>query len=147
MKKWLCYIIFSWCALPLFAQADSAKRMLSRNEFLVLKKENDTILLQLKYLYKKEIKEGIANKYHVDRVNLVRQYLQLFQHIATTSPVIAYKQKDIVALFGAPDSVARLKPNITVYYFGDITKQYVRIANLRYRFYFENKVLGWVERE
>lgn len=132
-------------------QAVEARRPATHKEVKVLAHLADSVLTGLKTLYKLEQKENSPQKYQPDRIALVRSYLLIFQHIENSCSIVAYGKADISQIFGKPDttfkSVTPEKVKEIQWLYGGLDKKYVRINNLRYRFYFRNNMLEKVKRD
>ncbi len=125
------------------------RRPITGREVSAMRHLSDSFLTELKVLYKRELSEGQPQKYQPERIAYVRAYLMLFQYVQTSSSVIAYRKKDIEAIFGKADTVVcsvGVEPVCESYY-GKLQTKYVRINNLRYKFVFRNNMLEMVKRE
>lgn len=147
-------LVLIWCLLSpaLHAQAiletDSLKPKVPKSEVKQLSHMADSIMKELKMLYKKEVKESATNKYQPERIALVRTYILLFDYIQNRCEVAAFRKQDIIAIFGKPDTLYKQKgTNNFELYYNKVIKKYVRIVNLRYRFYFKDGQLVRVRRE
>jgi hypothetical protein len=155
MKKLLLIWIVFW-AIHLHAQVTEEKtadtrRSATNREVKVLAHLADSVLGELKTLYKIEQKENSPQKYQPDRIALVRSYLLIFQHIENSCTIVAYEKKDIQQIFGKPDTMYTVltpsKNREIEWLYGRLERKYVRIRNLRYRFFFKNGVLEKVRRD
>lgn len=129
--------------------AQDTRRPITGREVNAMRNLADSFLTELKVLYKKEQSLGEPQKYQPERIAYVRAYLMLFQYVQTSSSVIAYRKKDIEAIFGKADTVVcsvGAEPVCESYY-GKLQTKYVRINNLRYKFVFRNNMLEMVKRE
>lgn len=126
------------------------RRKATKEEVRVLAHLADSFFSELKVLYKMEVKENSPRKYQPERIALVRSYLLLFQHMETSCEVVAYDKNDITQIFGKPDTVI-IKEHSThkemQWLYGNLQRKYVRINNLRYRFYYANNNLQAVKRD
>lgn len=151
--KYLLYGLFFCISHLAFGQMNDngelAKRKATKEEVATLAHFADSVLNELKNLYKLEVKENSPRKYQPERIALVRSYLLVYQSIESSSAVVAYSSKDISLIFGRPDTVITtpLTKTETQWLYGKIQTKYVRINNLRYRFYFKNNVLERVKRD
>lgn len=132
-------------------QAVEARRPATGKEVKVLAHLADSVLSELKKLYKLEQKENSPQKYQPDRIALVRSYLLIFQHIENSCSIVAYGKGDISQIFGKPDTTFKVatpeKVKEMEWLYGGLEKKYIRINNLRYRFYFRNNMLEKVKRD
>ncbi len=129
--------------------SDFAKPLIPKSELWQLVDIADSLHTELKELYKKEAKTNSPNAYQPERIAIVRTYLLLFDYVQKRCEVARFKKSDIQYIFGKPDTILyepRNKRNYQFYY-DKVIKKYVRIVNLRYRFYFENDELVRVIRE
>jgi hypothetical protein len=151
--KHLLFILVSVFYISVQAQgtrsAADERRTATREEVRVLAHLADSFFTELKFLYRKEIKENSPQKYQPERIALVRSYLLLFQHMQTSCEIVSYDKKDILAIFGKPDTVIyKGNPGQEMQWlYGNLQRQYVRINNLRYRFYYVNNKLQGVRRD
>ncbi len=137
-------------------QLEPERRKATKQEVKTLAHLADSFLTELKTLYKLEVAENSPRKYQPERIALVRSYLMVFQAIENSSSVVAYSSADINQIFGKPDTIVKRPPPIqpkanspveTEWLYGKLQTKYVRINNLRYRFYFKNNVLEAVKRD
>jgi hypothetical protein len=153
MKK-LLFILFAIACFASHAQVTLSKtderRKATREEVKILEHLADSFFNELKTLYKLEVKENSPRKYQPERIALVRSYLLLFQHMETSSEIVAYDKSDITQIFGKPDTIIT-KVGAThkemQWLYGDLQRKYVRINNLRYRFFYVNDKLQSVKRD
>lgn len=154
MKKWfvIVFLLFSFYlqAQVTEEQSVTTRRKPSHKEVKTLAHLADSVLRELKVLYKLEQKENSPQKYQPDRIALVRSYLLIFQHLETSCSVVAYSKGDITQIFGKPDTTfkAITADNIKEeeWLYSGVDKKYIRIQNLRYRFYFKQGTLDRVRR-
>ena len=154
--KQLLLICILFTALHLQAQEKDeqfvdARRPATKKEVKVLAHLADSVLSELKAVYKLEQKENSPRKYQPERIALVRSYLLIFQHIENSCSIVAYGKVDITQIFGKPDtilkSISHEKVKETQLLYGGLEKKYIRINNLRYRFYFKDGMLEAVKRD
>lgn len=154
MKKWF---VIGFVLTTLYLQAQvteeqpaGTRRKPTHKEVKILAHLADSVLRELKTLYKLEQKENSPQKYQPDRIALVRSYLLLFQHLETSCSVVAYAKSDIVQIFGKPDTTIKLLMSDKVkeeeWLYSGLEKKYIRIQNLRYRFYFKEGIVDRVRR-
>lgn len=128
-----------------------ARRKPTHKEVKVLAHMADSFLNELKLLYKLEQKENSPQKYQPNRIAWVRSYLLIFNHIENSASIVAYGKADIAQIFGKPDSTNKSITTNNVkqeeWLYGGLDKKYIRINNLRYRFYFQNGFLEKVKRD
>ncbi len=143
-----CSIIFLQAGAQTLQQTDSVKPPVSKSELKQLMSMSDSLMHELKKLYKLELMANEPNKYQPERISLIRTYLLLFEYVQRRCEVAQFKKADVLHIFGKPDTIlyAAEKKNFQFYY-NKVIKRYVRIINLRYRFYFKNNVLVAVRRE
>lgn len=139
-------------SLGVFAQTDTmplVKRKATKLEVKKMEYYADSFLLQLKQFYKLEIKENSPRKYQPERISVVRSYLLLYQNLEQTCEVVNYSKSDIETIFGSPDSITVVNKATQSYkwHYSSLQKDYVRINNLRYVFYFKQNELVQVKRE
>ncbi len=128
--------------------SDSLKPKVPKSEVKQLAFMADSVMKQLKVLYKKEVNENALNKYQPERIALVRTYILLFDYVQNRCEVATFKKADIIAIFGKPDTVYKHKETQQFeLYYNKVIKKYVRIVNLRYRLYFDKGTLMRVRRE
>ncbi len=154
MKQFLVILLLLVCSATVVAQtrgvtAQETRRPITGREVSAMRHLADSFLTELKLLYKKEQSEGEPQKYQPERIAFVRAYLMLFQYVQTSSSVIAYRKKDIEAIFGKADTVfcSTDKEPVCESFYGKLQTKYVRINNLRYKFIFKNGMLEAVRRE
>jgi hypothetical protein len=127
------------------------RRKTTHKEVKALAHMADSFLNELKLLYKLEQKENSPQKYQPNRIAWVRSYLLIFNHIENSASIVAYGKADIAQIFGKPGSTYKsiTKNNVKQeeWLFGGLEKKYIRINNLRYRFYFQNGFLEKVKRD
>ncbi len=151
-------ILFLLLTGALHAQTDdeqlaTQRRKATKQEVKTLAHLADSFLTELKLLYKLEVQENSPRKYQPERIALVRSYLMVFQAIENSSGVVAYSSADINQIFGKPDTIVKRQPAKpeagiqTEWLYGKLQTKYVRINNLRYRFYFKNNILEAVKRD
>jgi hypothetical protein len=151
--KVLFYTSFIFLSHLAYAQIEPSelaqRRPVTKEEVRKLAHLTDSVLTELKNLYKLEVKENSPRKYQPERISLVRSYLLVFQNIENGCTVVAYSQKDINLIFGKPDTTFRYgpSPKETEWLYGKLQTKYVLINNLRYRFYFKNNILEAVKRD
>lgn len=146
-------LIGCFCAgLSAMAQDKGAKetrRPIAAREVSAMRHLSDSFLTELKILYRRELKEGEPQKYQPERIAYVRAYLMLFQYVQSSTDIIAFRKKDIEAIFGKADTVFCTNDFLPVCenVYGKLQTKYIKINNLRYRFIFYNNVLEDVKRE
>jgi len=152
VKEFACFILMIVSA-PSFAQSsnneDFFRRKATKQEVKVITLLADSFLTQLKLLYKLEVTQNSPRKYQPERIAIVRSYLLLYQNLEQACGVVSYSKNDISVMFGIPDSVSRVD-KITqtfTWHYTALQKNYVRINNLRYVFYFKQNELVKVGRE
>lgn len=151
--KYLLYGLFFIASSGVLAQGiddeSLSRRKATKEEVTILAHIADSVLNELKLLYKLEVKENSPRKYQPERIALVRSYLLLYQSIENGSGVVAYSSKDILNVFGKPDTViyTNMAKTQSEWLYGKLQTNYVYINNLRYRFYFKNNVLETVKRD
>ena len=150
----LLLLVLQLVSVTLVAQdkgmyAKDGRRPIAAREVSAMRHLSDSFLTELKGLYKRELKEGEPQKYQPERIAYVRAYLMLFQYVQTSSSVIAYRKKDIEAIFGKADTVFCTNDFLPVCesVYGKLQTKYIKINNLRYRFIFYNNILEAVKRE
>ena len=149
----LCFFISHLAIAQLDQTEELVRRKATKVEVTKLAHIADSVLNELKNLYKLEVKENSPRKYQPERIALVRSYLLVYQTIENSSGVVAYSSKDIALIFGKPDTV--ITRSITApeakteaeWLYAKVQTKFVRINNLRYRFYFRNNVLERVKRD
>jgi hypothetical protein len=152
LMKNLLYICVLLMAQLAFAQPETQadpRRPATKEEVRVLAHLTDSVLIELKNLYKLEVKENSPRKYQPERIALVRSYLLVFQHIENGCGIVSYTSKDITQIFGKPDTTMRSSKatDESEWLYGKLQTKYVRINNLRYRFYFKKNILEAVKRD
>lgn len=154
MKKLLILLFVSACftsnAQVVSPSKQDERRKATKDEVKVLAHYADSFFNELKTLYKLEVKENSPRKYQPERIALVRSYLLLFQHMETSCEIIAYSKSDIKQIFGEPDTVIVKAGTVNKemqWLYGNLQRKYVRINNLRYRFYYVNDKLQTVKRD
>lgn len=155
MQK-LLFILLATCSVAAFAQTTQTdeRRKATKEEVRVLAHLADSVLDELKVLYKLEVKENSPRKYQPERIALVRSYLLIFQHLETSCEIVAYSKNDVEQIFGKPDTtilklttVTHIKTKEEQWLYGNVQRKYVRINNLRYRFFYVNNKLEAVRRD
>jgi len=131
-----------------YAQDNELKRLPTQKELKHLSHTNDSLLNELKKLYIKELRERKTIDHQPERIALVRQYLSIYMYFERTCGVVKYTPKDVVRIIGKPDTTYQISenPKIIIRQYGKVQKKYIRISNLRYKFYFENEELSAVKR-
>lgn len=150
MKKRIGHIlIFLLASAAVFAQQANERRSPTTQEIKTLIHTADSILKQLRIIYEAEVSENNPGHYQPERIQWVRQYLMLFQHIQSSASVVAYSPKHITQIFGKPDSILVVNKKVGEfsYFYRGLEKKYINISNLRYRFYFSEGLLQRVVRE
>jgi hypothetical protein len=160
MQKQLLFILLSISGIVAYAQTPQTdeRRKATKEEVRVLAHLADSVLSELKVLYKLEVKENSPRKYQPERIALVRSYLLIFQHLENSCEVVAYDKSDIMQIFGKPDTSITKVAIVTgssketpakemQWLYGNVQRKYVRINNLRYRFYYVNNKLEAVKRD
>jgi hypothetical protein len=151
--KYVLYGLFFLVSPMIYGQVGDpepvSRRKAGKAEVNTLAQISDSVLYELRNLYKLEVQENSPRKYQPERIALVRSYLLVFQSIQNTSDIVAYSSKDISTIFGKPDTIIYTNAAKTQceWLYGKIQTKYVRINNLRYRFYFKNNVLEAVKRD
>jgi hypothetical protein len=151
--KYLFYGLFFFISHLAFGQIDDSeelgRRKATKEEVSKLAHLADSVLNELENLYKLEVKENSPRKYQPERIAFVRSYLLVYQSVESGAGVVSYSSKDIYTIFGKPDTIITSLTNKgeTQWLYGKIQTKYVRINNLRYRFYFKNNVLEMVKRD
>jgi hypothetical protein len=145
----LFFIISSVAVGQTFSDEGLSRRKATKEEVTILAHIADSVLNELAILYKLEVKENSPRKYQPERIALVRSYLLLFQSIEDGSSVVSYSSKDIALIFGKPDTImyTNIAKTQSEWLYGKLQTKYVRINNLRYRFYFKGNVLETVKRD
>jgi hypothetical protein len=151
--KYIYYGLFFLIGQRAYGQApdsgESSRRPATREEVSILAHYTDSVLTELKNLYRLEVKENSPKKYQPERIALVRSYLLVFQNIESGCSVVSYTNKDIALIFGKPDTTMQSGASAvrTEWLYGKLQTRYVRINNLRYRFYFHKNLLEAVKRD
>ncbi|MES2778457.1 MAG: hypothetical protein V4651_01045 [Bacteroidota bacterium] len=150
LLTWILFTAFHLNA-QVKEQIIDARRPATHKEVKMLAHLVDSVLTELKILYKLEQKENSPRKYQPDRIALVRSYLLIFQHIENSCSIVAYGKGDVSQIFGKPDTTFKVvtpeKVKEMEWRYGGLEKKYIRINNLRYRFYFKNSMLDRVKRD
>lgn len=149
-----CFLFFLVSSLGL-AQAQTAdtdiigRRKATKQEVKAIKHLTDSFLTELKKLYALEISENSPRKYQPERIAIVRSYLILYQGLEKGCDIVSYSKSDVKLMFGSPDSIAVINKidNVVKWHYSAMQKNYVRINNLRYVFYFQQNELMAVKRE
>lgn len=148
MKKIVISCIFITCFVLIgFAQdAGTPKRALTKNEAKQLKVVRDSILTELKSIYRKEVQENSPGKYQPQRIALVREYLLLFNFISERLEVIYFSPKDVMDIVGKPDKIFD-EDGYQVYEYSSLNRPYLRLKNLKYQLVFKNNELVFVHQK
>ena len=143
-----CCLFYIYAGAQTKFPADTLKPAVPKSELKQLSGMADSLMLELKKLYKLELASNASGKYQPERISLIRTYLLLFDYVQGRCEVATFKKADVLHIFGKPDSIAYSadKAN-TRFYYNTLIKKYVRIVNLRYRFYFKGNELKAVKRE
>lgn len=125
------------------------RRKASKQEVKAIKHLTDSFLTELKKLYALEVSENSPRKYQPERIALVRSYLLLYQGLEKGCDIVSYTKSDVKLMFGSPDSITVINKidNVVKWHYSAMQKNYVRINNLRYVFYFQQNELMAVKRE
>jgi hypothetical protein len=143
-----CCLFYSYAGAQTKLPADTLKPAVPKSELKQLTGMADSLMLELKKLYKLELASNASGKYQPERISLIRTYLLLFDYVQRRCEVATFNKADVLHIFGKPDSIAYSadKTN-TRFYYNTLIKKYVRIVNLRYRFYFKGNELIALKRE
>lgn len=150
MKKTGLYFVLFLLTLAAGAQTQvqpSSKRPASRSDINTMTNLADSVLKELKTLYKLEKKTNEPNKFQPERIALVRSYLLVYKHFEQTCDAVSYSKQDIIKVFGQPDRIIQTDYNQEDLIYENINKPYIRISNLKYRFSFKAKELIGVKRD
>lgn len=141
-------VCFTALKMQVHAQDGDSKRLPTQKELKHLIHTNDSLLRELKKLFAQELREQQTIDHQPERIALVRQYLNIYMHFERTCGVVKYTPKDVTRILGKPDTTYQVSesPRIIIRQYGKVQKKYIRISNLRYKFYFENDVLSAVKR-
>ncbi|MCC7532764.1 MAG: hypothetical protein IT246_02360 [Bacteroidia bacterium] len=121
------------------AQSES-KRKLSKLELKQLISYSDSIQLELKKIYKIEKKENIPAKYQPQRIQLVKDYLWLFQYIESQFNIVVFTEHDIIKIIGKPNKHA-IENGEHKFFYTEINRPYLRLKNFNYTLSFKSKQL------
>jgi hypothetical protein len=151
--RYCLYILFlltsNWAWAQIGEPNELPKRVANKQEIKILAHLADSFLTELKNLYKKEQLENSPRKYQSERIALVRNYLLIFETLENNCSVVQYTSADVALIFGKPDTIVKHQTTKieTEWLYGKLQTKYVRINNLRYRFYFRNNMLDAVRRD
>jgi len=122
------------------AQQALDKRTLTSPELKQLASYCDSLQLELKSIYKQELKENSPGKYQPQRIALVRSYLWIFQYLTQSVDVLAISTRDVVKILGKPEVTYQVG-NYQTFQYNGINKPYLKLKNFNYQFMFNNKQL------
>lgn len=140
----LLFILIQTLALPLLAQSE-VKRVLNHQEIEQLKNYSDSILLQLKKIYFKELKEKTPAKYQPQRIALVRDFLWLFEFFEEQYTVINLSKKNVIKIIGKADKIYQ-EDGFDVFDYNLQNNPHFKLKNFKYSFVFKNNILVSVKR-
>lgn len=125
------------------AKAQLTKRQFTPAEVKTLSHYNDSILQELKYLYKLEVKEQAPGKYQPQRIALVRSFLWTFQYLEQQKSVVSISKRDVMKILGKADSISS-EDGYEIFQYNGINKPYLHLKNFRYTLVFNKDELVMV---
>lgn len=128
------------------SQEQYGKRLLTVSELARMSYHHDTIISALGRLYKQEKKENAPGKYQPQRIELVRQYILIFQQIERQHEFVYYSKSDVVAIVGKPDSSYE-EDGFQVYEYRSLKSKFVSLKNINYNMVFKNNELVFVKQQ
>jgi hypothetical protein len=146
MKKWslLLVTVFVFFSAVLKAQTAGGKRTPTNAELKQLSSYCDSLLREMKRIYKLEKQENTPGKYQPQRIALVRSYLWIYQYLDKQLSVVAFSERDVIRILGRPNS--RYPENdYEVFAYTDLDKPYLRLKNFNYKLIFKAKQLVLVK--
>lgn len=145
MKK-LTLAIFIGFTVCAFAQDQYGKRLITAVEVGQMSYHRDTIISALNRLYKKEKKLNSPGKYQPQRIELVRQYVLIFQQIERQHEFVYYSTADIKSILGKPDLYYN-EDGYLVYEYQSLKSKFVSLKNINYSMVFKNNELVFVKQK
>lgn len=142
----LTLVILIGLTTGIFAQEQYGKRLLTGIEVGQMSYHRDTILSALNKLYKREKKENSPGKYQPQRIELVRQYILIFQQIERQHEFVYYSTTDIRSILGKPDQYYN-EDGYLVYEYHSMKSKFVSLKNINYSMVFKNNELVFVKQK
>ncbi len=146
MKKWslLLVVLLVFFSAALKAQTNSGKRTPTHAELKQLSSYCDSLLREMKRIYKLEKQENTPGKYQPQRIALVRSYLWIYQYLDKQLSVVAFTERDVIKILGRPNN-RYLENDYEVFAYTDLDKPYLRLKNFNYKLIFKAKQLVLVK--
>lgn len=144
--KALTLVVFISLSVFAFAQEQYGKRLITSVEVGQMSYHRDTIISALNRLYKKEKKLNSPGKYQPQRIELVRQYVLIFQQIERQHEFVYYSTADIKSILGKPDH-SYYEDGYLVYEYHSLKSKFVSLKNINYSLVFKNNELVFVKQK
>lgn len=140
MNKVLFLLTVIIIAMASPAHAQLSKRQFAPAEVKTLSHYNDSILRELKLIYKMEVREQAPGKYQPQRIALVRSYLWTFQYLEQQKAVVSISKKDVIKILGRADQTY-IEDGYEIFQYNGINKPYLHLKNFKYTLVFNRNEL------